>query len=227
MSGYHEHQRFLASLFFALLVHVAAAFMLIPMLSLSKLDAEPRPLSVVMLQQEQPAASRVVQSRPEPVHLRPKPHQTMRLPSMMVLQDSLQTVAMETIPAPPQAEAQEPAAEVVATAPSIPQPAPAAAASPSGPVTPPQFNADYLSNPAPEYPDESRVQREEGVVSLRVHVTEAGRPDEITMHRSSSFARLDQASIEAVWRWKFVPGYQDGKAVAAWVIVPIRFTLRK
>jgi len=54
-----------------------------------------------------------------------------------------------------------------------------------------------------------------------------GHPDELTLHRSSHFSRLDAAAEEAVRKWKFFPGRQDGRAVAAWVIVPVRFSLRK
>jgi protein TonB len=94
-------------------------------------------------------------------------------------------------------------------------------------VTPPRFNADYLSNPAPEYPPLSRQLREQGVVRLRVFVSADGRAEKVLLHKSSGFARLDQAALDVVWRWRFVPAQRGGMAVADWVIVPINFVLRR
>jgi protein TonB len=90
----------------------------------------------------------------------------------------------------------------------------------------PSFDADYLSNPAPEYPAMSRMLHEQGRVVLRIQVTADGEPEAVLVSQSSGFERLDQAAIEAVWRWRFVPARQYGKDVAGWVIVPLRFSLR-
>ncbi|MDR1853837.1 MAG: energy transducer TonB [Azoarcus sp.] len=90
----------------------------------------------------------------------------------------------------------------------------------------PDFNANYLSNPEPEYPPVSRRMREQGLVKLRVHVTVDGRADDVKLYKSSRYARLDQAATEAVWRWRFKPARRAGIAVADWVVVPIRFELR-
>lgn len=96
---------------------------------------------------------------------------------------------------------------------------------PPAPVTPPRFDADYLNNPPPEYPFLARRNGEQGAVVLRVHVTPAGLPDQVEVHRSSGSVRLDRAAQEAVWRWKFIAARQGDQAVAAWVLVPIRFSL--
>ncbi|MBS0445877.1 MAG: energy transducer TonB [Proteobacteria bacterium] len=92
--------------------------------------------------------------------------------------------------------------------------------------TPPSSEADYLSNPAPSYPRASRELREQGLVAVRVHVTAGGVPDEVRLQRSSGFPRLDQAAVDVVWRWRFVPAHQGDDDVAGWVVVPIRFTLK-
>ena len=94
------------------------------------------------------------------------------------------------------------------------------------PATNAIVDMDYLSNPPPEYPRRSRALREQGLVSLRVHVSEAGVPDAIELDRSSGYRRLDDAAIAAVWRWRFAPARQDGREIAGWAIVPIRFALR-
>ncbi len=60
---------------------------------------------------------------------------------------------------------------------------------------------------------------------LRVHVTPAGTPDAVEVRTSSGSLRLDNAALEAVRRWRFVPARQGEATVAAWVLVPISFTL--
>ncbi|MBS0356238.1 MAG: energy transducer TonB [Proteobacteria bacterium] len=139
----------------------------------------------------------------------------------------------------PAATAQSPAPSAPPPAESSPDsrahesPVPREAAAPAprsaAPVadSPPRFDADYLSNPAPDYPAASRQLREQGSVQLRVFVTADGRAGDIRVHLGSGFERLDQAAIDAVRRWRFVPARQGDGPVAAWVIVPINFTLRR
>ncbi|MEJ2609268.1 MAG: energy transducer TonB [Candidatus Thiodiazotropha sp.] len=95
------------------------------------------------------------------------------------------------------------------------------------PITQPRFNAAYLSNPAPAYPSKSRYWDEEGKVLLKVQVSASGEAMQVLLHKSSGFKRLDQAALNAVRAWKFIPARQDRKAVAAWVVIPIEFSLRR
>jgi protein TonB len=92
-------------------------------------------------------------------------------------------------------------------------------------VTAPIFNADYLDNPAPEYPRLSRRNGEQGRVVLRVLVNAAGRADDIEVRASSGYSRLDQAARDTVRRWRFVPAKRGGDPVPAWVLIPISFKL--
>jgi protein TonB len=101
----------------------------------------------------------------------------------------------------------------------------AAVAAPAEPVVAARFDADYLHNPKPVYPNASRRLGEQGKVVLRVHVSAAGLPEKIEVSSSSGFARLDRAAEEAVSRWRFVPAQRGPEAIAAWVRVPIRFQL--
>lgn len=115
-------------------------------------------------------------------------------------------------------------------APSEEKPAPEAPA--PGPVTPlpvspPSFNAAYLDNPAPVYPPLSRRSSEQGRAILRVLVTANGTAEAVELRTSSGFPRLDQAAIDTVKRWRFVPARQGDRAVAAWVLVPITFSLER
>jgi len=90
----------------------------------------------------------------------------------------------------------------------------------------PDFNANYLANPKPEYPALSKRLREEGVVRLRVFVTADGRAGEVNLYRSSGFGRLDRTALESVARWRFRPAQRGGKPIADWVVVPVRFYLQ-
>lgn len=95
----------------------------------------------------------------------------------------------------------------------------------NGPLTAPRFDADYLENPKPTYPALSRRMGEEGKVVLRVFVDATGRVGKLEILHSSSFPRLDQAALQAVGQWRFVPARQGGEPLAAWVQVPLVFRL--
>ena len=116
-------------------------------------------------------------------------------------------------------------------APRTAEPAPSADTAPSAPpdpvaMAPPSFNADYLHNPVPPYPSVSRRLGEEGRVVLRVLVEADGVAARVELRTSSGFPRLDEVALETVSRWKFVPARQGDRAVAAWVLVPISFSLK-
>jgi periplasmic protein TonB len=89
----------------------------------------------------------------------------------------------------------------------------------------PESGPEYLENPDPVYPPLARRMRLTGLVLLRVNVDSDGRPQEITLQRTSGSNLLDQAAIDAVQQWKFVPAHKGNVAVSAWVKVPIRFNL--
>lgn len=121
-----------------------------------------------------------------------------------------------------------PSPNSITAAPPPPQtPSETKGADDSAAVSPPRFDAGYLNNPAPVYPNMSRRLREVGVVQLRVRVSTAGEPLEIQMFKSSGHERLDTAARTAVQKWKFQPANRSGTPVEAWVIVPIDFSLTK
>jgi protein TonB len=111
-------------------------------------------------------------------------------------------------------------------APAAPPSTPSANAAPAAAVTPPNFNAAYLNNPGPVYPMGSRRKREQGTVRLRVHVNPDGAPDQVLLDRTSGHSDLDAAALDVVKkRWRFAPAKQGDRTVAAWVIVPLEFSL--
>jgi protein TonB len=89
----------------------------------------------------------------------------------------------------------------------------------------PSFNAAYLNNPAPNYPSISRRLGEQGLVSLRVQVAADGTAGSVELQTSSGSSRLDQAALEAVKKWQFVPAKRGDQPVSASVVVPVRFSL--
>lgn len=94
-----------------------------------------------------------------------------------------------------------------------------------GGVLPPRFDAAYLQNPPPDYPSLSRRLGEEGRALLRVLISPEGLPRDIQLQTSTGYPRLDQAALQTVRRWRFVPAMRGDEALAAWVLVPIRFNL--
>ncbi len=86
---------------------------------------------------------------------------------------------------------------------------------------------DYLRNPPPRYPEFARQAHQEGIVTLRVVVSEEGEPLSVIIKTSSGFQSLDNAALEAVRNWRFKPGTLAGVPVKSIVEVPVRFSLQK
>lgn len=116
------------------------------------------------------------------------------------------------------------------TAPSLAPAASAAAASGlvgNAPVKVelPSASADYLNNPKPAYPPLSRRLREEGKVVLRVLIETDGSTSRAEIRSSSGYERLDQAALQTVLEWRYLPARRNGVAEAMWFNVPINFVL--
>ena len=92
-------------------------------------------------------------------------------------------------------------------------------------VTAPSFNASYLHNPPPQYPSRAQQQRWEGSVLLSVHVQANGIPDHVALLSSSGHVPLDDAAVEAVEGWRFVPARRGDIPTDGWVKVPVEFKL--
>ena len=83
-----------------------------------------------------------------------------------------------------------------------------------------------LDAPLPRYPEQARRTRAQGTTVLKVRVLETGRPGEIQVEESAGYQVLDDAARDAVRRWRFAPGREDGKLAALWVLIPIVFQMR-
>lgn len=114
----------------------------------------------------------------------------------------------------------------VPLAPAEPSPAPARPVEPAVPaVQLPSSTADYLNNPAPAYPPLSRRLGEQGRVVVRVLIGTDGTASQAEIRSSSGFERLDQAALQTVLKWRYVPGKRAGVPEAMWFNVPINFVL--
>ena len=89
----------------------------------------------------------------------------------------------------------------------------------------PSFGADYLHNPTPEYPNMARRRGEQGRVLLKVLVTLNGDAGNVVLEKSSGSNYLDEAALNAVKNWKFIPARSNNEAVSGYVTVPISFSL--
>ncbi len=92
-------------------------------------------------------------------------------------------------------------------------------------VTAARFDADYLQNPAPVFPALSRRMHEEGKVLLLVQVSAKGEAENVQIKQSSGYIRLDEAAVNAVRKWRFIPARRSSEPVASSVVVPIVFRL--
>ena len=182
---------------------------------------------------EPPPAARLELPQPKPVA---KPVAKVVQPPKPVVQPKAIAEPPPILAAPSEAPAVVIAAPPAPPGPTIGSAQPADAASGGSAaavggsgagvsITPPIFNAGYLENPSPAYPPVSRRMREQGRVMLRVLVNTRGTADEVQVRTSSGISRLDEAAVETVKRWKFVPAKRGNDAVSAWVLIPISFTL--
>jgi protein TonB len=86
---------------------------------------------------------------------------------------------------------------------------------------------EYVREPSPRYPPQSRRLREQGLVVLRVVIDEHGEASSIEIETSSGHTRLDDAARDAVLRAAFRPYVEDGEPRRALVLIPIEFALNR
>lgn len=84
---------------------------------------------------------------------------------------------------------------------------------------------EYYKNPKPEYPEPARRAHQEGIVWLRVHITEHGKPDRVAVTQSSGFESLDASAVEAVRGWEFTPAQLGEVFVESEIDFPIQFRM--
>jgi len=76
----------------------------------------------------------------------------------------------------------------------------------------------------PDYSDTARKAKVQGMVLLRVAIDRSGRIEDVRVDRGIGLG-LDEKAVEAVRRWKFLPGMRNGKVVATIAVVEVHFRL--
>ena len=59
-----------------------------------------------------------------------------------------------------------------------------------------------------------------------VYILPDGTVGEIKLKRSSGFARLDEAALDAVRQWRYVPARRGDQPIPYWYVQPIDFSMR-
>ncbi len=96
---------------------------------------------------------------------------------------------------------------------------------PPPPVIEPKEGANYLKNPRPPYPRSALREGWEGKVVLRVKVLPDGKVGGALVQKSAGHSVFDEAALDIVKSWTFVPATQGGKPIVGWVAVPFEFRL--
>jgi TonB family protein len=81
-----------------------------------------------------------------------------------------------------------------------------------------------IYDPEPEFSEEARKAKYQGVCTLEVVVDETGRPTNIKVVGALGMG-LDEKAIEAVKTWRFEPAMKDGHPVAVAVNLEVDFHL--
>lgn len=94
-----------------------------------------------------------------------------------------------------------------------------------GPGSGETMGPQILSNPSPAYPESARSQNIEGTVTVGLIISSSGSVTSAWVEGSSGNGALDEAAVNAVYSWQFVPARQNGVAVDAQSRVPVTFRL--
>lgn len=183
----------------------------------------------------EPASAVVAAAPAAPAAARPQPAKPQ--PPVKPAAQPSPTPAASSKPQPPAAlpaavptqapSTQAPASQAGAAAASAAAGSATATVAPASParIELPSSSADYLNNPRPAYPGLSKRLGEEGKVVLRVLIEADGSASKAEIRSSSGYDRLDQAALQTVLRWRYLPGKRGGVAEAMWFNVPINFVL--
>ncbi|WP_415835973.1 energy transducer TonB [Pseudoalteromonas mariniglutinosa] len=98
---------------------------------------------------------------------------------------------------------------------------------PAGLVLPHLSDANAVNNPTPRYPRLSRRMKEQGTVLLKIYINVSGKVEQIQLHQSSGFSRLDQSAKATVKHWHYQPAKQNNTPIGYWYIQPVHFALNQ
>jgi TonB family protein len=81
-----------------------------------------------------------------------------------------------------------------------------------------------IYSPSPEFSEEARRKHIEGIVALRLTVSENGDVADAVVTQGLGYG-LDEKALETVHRWKFKPALKDGQPISTTVTVDVNFNL--
>ena len=87
------------------------------------------------------------------------------------------------------------------------------------------YKSESLRNAQPRYPIYSRKMRQEGVVIITAEVLTDGSATDVRMANSSGIKLLDEAALETVRQWRFIPAKRDGVPYVQRLRIPVTFSL--
>jgi len=202
-----------------------AVALVIPVQVLANLIEPPQP--VVAPAAPAPPTPKPTPTPPKPVSRQPPPPKPVVRPAPPPL---VGAVAEPSPQAPDAVTAPQPITSSAPVVAEVAQTAPAALPAPPAPPAPPRVDlpsssADYLNNPTPPYPPLSKRMGEQGRVVIRARIEVNGSASKAEVRTSSGYERLDQAALQTVKRWRYLPGKRAGVPEAMWFNIPINFVL--
>ena len=210
---------------FVLLAHMAEIYLLIAQKPIEKIQVPPaKPMMVSLIAPPAPEPELVPVIEPIKQQVKPviKPKKIVEkimpieTPTQRLIEATTEQAIIEETPAA--------SAEPVKVA-EAPKAQPVVEKPVEDKIEPPRFGVSYLNNPAPDYPAMSRRIGEEGRVLMKVLVSADGAAEDVQIEKSSGSERLDNAAIQAVKRWRFIPAKKNNQALSAYVMVPMKFSL--
>lgn len=80
-------------------------------------------------------------------------------------------------------------------------------------------------SPEPDFNEEARHARYQGVVMMRIVIDTSGNVTDIRIERALGKG-LDENAVDAVKKWKFSPATRDGQPVSVSMLTEVSFNLR-
>ena len=81
-----------------------------------------------------------------------------------------------------------------------------------------------LTKVDPEYSDEARRAKLQGIVTIKIDVDKNGHPANILVVRGLGLG-LDEKAVESVMKWRFKPGAINGKPAVTSAVIEVTFRL--
>lgn len=94
-----------------------------------------------------------------------------------------------------------------------------------GPGSGDTMGPQLLSASKPPYPESARRSNIEGTARVGLTIESDGSVSSAWIISSSGNAALDDAAVNCVYSWRFVPAKQNGAAITVNSSVPVTFTL--